>query len=117
MLTRYWQAWSITPPPRQLQQLLDWLFQGKPLGLYVRRQQTTARRFQVHLRDEWGIKVSATTALRYVKRFLREHEKLSGEKKPYRGRNPSEAFLREHMPLFSIEGRAMPAERETEDDE
>ncbi|MDQ3399207.1 MAG: hypothetical protein M3511_15875, partial [Deinococcota bacterium] len=36
MLTRYWQAWSTLPPPRQLQRLLDWLFQGKPIYLYVR---------------------------------------------------------------------------------
>ncbi len=36
MLTRYWQAWSLKPPPRQLQRLLDWLFQGRPLYLYVR---------------------------------------------------------------------------------
>lgn len=36
MLKRYWQAWSREPPPRQLQQLLDWLFEGKPIYLYTR---------------------------------------------------------------------------------
>jgi hypothetical protein len=36
MLRRYWQAWSVKPPPRQLQALLDWLWQGNPIYLYVR---------------------------------------------------------------------------------
>ena len=36
MLQRYWQAWSVKPPPRQLQALLDWVWQGKPIYLYVR---------------------------------------------------------------------------------
>jgi hypothetical protein len=31
---RYWHAWSPEPPPAQLQALLDWVGQGRPLPLY-----------------------------------------------------------------------------------
>jgi hypothetical protein len=36
MLRRYWQAWSVKPPPPQLQALLDWLWQGQGIDLYAR---------------------------------------------------------------------------------
>jgi hypothetical protein len=35
MLGRYWRGWSSKPPPPELQQLLDWLFQGGGINLYV----------------------------------------------------------------------------------
>lgn len=34
MLWRYWRGWSPKPPPPELQALIDWTFQGKPLYLY-----------------------------------------------------------------------------------
>jgi len=34
MLWRYWRAWSTPPPPGALQQLLDWLWQGRGISLY-----------------------------------------------------------------------------------
>jgi len=34
MLWRYWRAWSTQPPPLVLQQLLDWLWQGRGIYLY-----------------------------------------------------------------------------------
>lgn len=77
----------------------------------------TAKHFQAYLRDEWGLKVSETTAWRYMKALLREHEQRSKRNTLYRGRASAEAFLREHLPLFSTEGRAMPAERKTDDEE
>jgi hypothetical protein len=36
MLRRYWQVWSVKLSPRQLPALLDWVWQGKPIYLYVR---------------------------------------------------------------------------------
>jgi hypothetical protein len=36
MLWRYWRAWSAKPPPPALQQLLDWLWEGRGIDLYVR---------------------------------------------------------------------------------
>ena len=36
MLGRYWRAWSAKPPPPALQQLLDWLWEGHAIYLYVR---------------------------------------------------------------------------------
>jgi hypothetical protein len=36
MLRRYWCAWSDRLPPPQLQALLDWLWQGQGIYLYVR---------------------------------------------------------------------------------
>jgi hypothetical protein len=36
MLRRYWQGWSAKPPPSALQRLLDWLWEGRALGLYIR---------------------------------------------------------------------------------
>jgi hypothetical protein len=36
MLRRYWRAFSWMPPPRQLKALLDWVFSGRGLYLYVR---------------------------------------------------------------------------------
>ena len=36
MLWRYWKAFSGMPPPKELQKLLDWLFWGRGLYLYVR---------------------------------------------------------------------------------
>jgi SRSO17 transposase len=35
LLSRFWRAWSPLPPPFRLQQLLDWVWQGYPLNLYV----------------------------------------------------------------------------------
>ena len=35
MLIRYWRAWSVMPPPQQLQRLLDWLFAGNPIYFYT----------------------------------------------------------------------------------
>ena len=35
MLGRYWRAWSLLPPPRELQALLAWVQHGLPLYLYV----------------------------------------------------------------------------------
>jgi hypothetical protein len=36
-LGRWWRAWSNTPPPTELQQLIDAVAAGRPLNLYVRR--------------------------------------------------------------------------------
>lgn len=36
ILVRYWQAWSVEPPPPPLQALLDWVWQGRPLHFYAR---------------------------------------------------------------------------------
>jgi hypothetical protein len=36
MLWRYWRAWSATPPPPALQRLLDWLWEGRGIDLYIR---------------------------------------------------------------------------------
>jgi hypothetical protein len=36
MLWRYWQTWSIKPPPPALQRLLDWLWEGRGIDLYIR---------------------------------------------------------------------------------
>jgi hypothetical protein len=36
MLRRYWKAFSGTPPPLQLRALLESVFSGKGLYLYVR---------------------------------------------------------------------------------
>jgi hypothetical protein len=36
ILVRYWQAWSVKPPPPPLQALLDWVWQGRPLHFYAR---------------------------------------------------------------------------------
>lgn len=35
MLSRFWRAWSPLPPPFLLQQLLDWLWEAKPINLYI----------------------------------------------------------------------------------
>ena len=35
MLWRYWKAFSGMPPPPQLKALLEWVFSGKGLYLYV----------------------------------------------------------------------------------
>jgi len=35
MLWRYWKAFSETPPPKELKALLEWVFSGKGLHLYV----------------------------------------------------------------------------------
>ena len=35
-LGRCWQAWSGAPPPPELQALLDQVFTGRPLHLYLR---------------------------------------------------------------------------------
>lgn len=43
MLWRYWKAFSDLPPPVELRALLEWVFSGRGLHLYVRQQQTTAR--------------------------------------------------------------------------
>ena len=37
MLWRYWRGWSSAPPPPALQRLLDWLWQGHGIDLYVPR--------------------------------------------------------------------------------
>jgi len=34
LLCRYWRAWSQEPPPKPLQALLDWFWQGRPIYLY-----------------------------------------------------------------------------------
>ena len=34
-LQRCWRGWSTSPPPRQLQQALDWVRAGQPLYLYL----------------------------------------------------------------------------------
>jgi hypothetical protein len=34
MLRRFWRAWSLSPPPPDLQTLLAWLQRGYPLYLY-----------------------------------------------------------------------------------
>jgi hypothetical protein len=34
-LQRCWRGWSASPPPRQLQQALDWVRAGQPLHLYL----------------------------------------------------------------------------------
>src|SRR5512134_363029 len=34
MLGRYWRAWSLSPPPPELQALLTWVQRGFPLYLY-----------------------------------------------------------------------------------
>jgi SRSO17 transposase len=36
MLWRYWRAWSAKPPPPALQRLLDWLWEGRGIELYLR---------------------------------------------------------------------------------
>lgn len=36
MLRRYWFAWSTRPPPPQLQALLDSVWQGNGIYLYIR---------------------------------------------------------------------------------
>jgi hypothetical protein len=36
MLGRYWKAYSGMPPPRELKALLDRVFSGRGLCLYVR---------------------------------------------------------------------------------
>jgi hypothetical protein len=36
MLWRYWRAWSTAPPPASLARLLERLWQGHGLYLYVR---------------------------------------------------------------------------------
>ncbi len=35
MLWRYWKAYSDRPPPKELRRLLEWVFVGKGLYLYV----------------------------------------------------------------------------------
>jgi hypothetical protein len=35
MLIRYWKAFSDLPPPEELKTLLEWVFSGKGLYLYV----------------------------------------------------------------------------------
>lgn len=35
MLGRYWRGWSAQPPPRELQALLEWLWRGGGIDLYV----------------------------------------------------------------------------------
>jgi SRSO17 transposase len=35
LLNRFWRAWSPLPPPRPLQQLLDALWKGHPINLYL----------------------------------------------------------------------------------
>jgi hypothetical protein len=35
MIGRYWKAYSGMPPPRELKALLDWVFSGRGLCLYV----------------------------------------------------------------------------------
>jgi len=35
MLWRYWRGWSHAPPPPALRRLLDRLFQGQGIDLYV----------------------------------------------------------------------------------
>jgi hypothetical protein len=35
MLTRYWRAYSAKPPPQQLKALLERVFSGQGLYLYV----------------------------------------------------------------------------------
>jgi hypothetical protein len=35
MLWRYWRGWSDKPPPPALQRLLDWLWQGRGIELYI----------------------------------------------------------------------------------
>ncbi|HZC99105.1 MAG TPA: hypothetical protein VFA46_02600 [Actinomycetes bacterium] len=34
-LQRCWRGWSASPPPRQLQQALDWVMAGQPIYLYL----------------------------------------------------------------------------------
>jgi hypothetical protein len=41
MLWHYWRAWSAKPPPPALQRLLDWLWKGRGIELYIQQQQTT----------------------------------------------------------------------------
>ncbi len=41
MLWRYWRAFSDLPPPKELRELLERVFAGRELYLYVRYQQTT----------------------------------------------------------------------------
>ena len=36
MLWRYWRAWSAKPPLPALQRLLDWLWEGRGIELYIR---------------------------------------------------------------------------------
>ncbi|HEY5473132.1 MAG TPA: hypothetical protein VIK32_08075, partial [Candidatus Limnocylindrales bacterium] len=36
MLRRWWQAWSVSPPPPELQALLRSVGNGQPLNLYLR---------------------------------------------------------------------------------
>lgn len=36
MLWRYWRGWSDKPPPSALQELLDWLWKGRGIELYIR---------------------------------------------------------------------------------
>lgn len=66
----------------------------------------TARRFQNYLDQRWELKVSTTTAWRYLKSLFSEIDASSGEKVAYRGQKTGEAFVEEYMPLFSIRGRA-----------
>ncbi len=35
MLWRYWRGWSDKPPPSQLQELLEWLRQGRGIDVYT----------------------------------------------------------------------------------
>jgi hypothetical protein len=34
-LQRCWRGWSTSPPPRPLQQALDWVRAGQPISLYL----------------------------------------------------------------------------------
>lgn len=36
VLRRCWQAWSTLPPPPELQALLNWVADGRPINLYLR---------------------------------------------------------------------------------
>jgi hypothetical protein len=36
MLMRYWKAYSEKDPPKELRRLLEWVFSGRGLYLYVR---------------------------------------------------------------------------------
>lgn len=36
VLTRCWQAWSDLPPPPEVQALLNWVADGRPINLYLR---------------------------------------------------------------------------------
>jgi hypothetical protein len=43
LLRRCWRAWSPAPPPRELQELLNWMGNGHPFNLCLLYLQNTGK--------------------------------------------------------------------------